>query len=130
MSLQKKISSAVTAVYPLTVAALIFVIFQGYIELSVWSSIVLAAVMLIASLLGKKGCFFVGILFLYPMLMTQAVTYFVPYVFLAPAWILSNIIFAVRFFLDPSFRCGFFKKGLLFYGIAFFALTLLTNGLL
>ena len=127
---KNKISSAVTVGYPAVVALLIFGIYTVYIDISVWVCFALSAIMLIASFFGKKECFFVGMIFFYPMAVSWSAVYFLTYVTLLPAWILSNVVFAVRFFLTPSFRKSFFKKGLLFYGVAFFALALVTNGLL
>ena len=129
MKFIKKLSSIITASYPFAVALLLLFIYNDNdVSRACYISILLGAIIVLASILGKKETFFVGIIFSYPLLLLVEVIYYATFVSIFPALILSTIIYLIRFFCNSDFRREFFKKGLLFYGVAFFTLALITGG--
>ena len=129
MKFIKKLSSIITASYPFAVALLLLFIYNDNdVSRACYMSMLLSAIIVLASILGKKETFFVGIIFSYPLLLLVEVIYYMPLVSIFPALILSTIIYLIRFFCNRDFRREFFKKGLLFYGVAFFTLALITGG--
>lgn len=129
MSLQKKISSAVTAVYPLVAALLIIFIFSGIPVLTEAGACALSILLFVSSMAGKRETFFIGIILSYPILLSSQLN-LASAIFLLPLAVLSTVIYAARFLSDKAFRTEFFKKGLLFYGITFFALATVLGGIL
>lgn len=82
---------------------------------------------IVTAMLCPRECFYANIMFTYPLLFI--VQRSVETVILIPLCLfLSALICFLRFFLSPSFAKDFIKKGLLFYGIAFFVLALICGG--